>query len=308
MKKNYLIMMTLFALLGIVFLSCEKEPKYKVQVRADDGGTIEGQSGKYTEGESIVFLAVPNDGYFFAGWNDKNTDNPRTIIVGSDDIYLMASFATTVDLGLTSGTLWATNNIGAYTPMNDGNYFAWGETSTKPKYDWDTYKYGSNHNKLTKYCSNAEYGKTGFTDNLTTLEESDNAATVILGNNWTIPTSTDFQELYDECYWVWTSKYNNHGVLGFIIYKSYDKSKDYQNNKESDHTYSPTTDSHIFLPATGKFVSKQMATGSCFYWSSSLKTDRPSNAFAFQSTGSIVLENSGETRYSGCSIRPVRRK
>ena len=57
-----------------------------------------------------------------------------------------------VDLGLPSGTLWATCNVGATTPEDYGNYFAWGETATKAVYNWSTYK----------YCNNPGYGYNGF--------------------------------------------------------------------------------------------------------------------------------------------------
>lgn len=57
-----------------------------------------------------------------------------------------------VDLGLPSGTLWATCNVGATSPEDYGDYYAWGETSTKDTYYWTNYKYANGaHNKLTKY-------------------------------------------------------------------------------------------------------------------------------------------------------------
>ena len=75
-----------------------------------------------------------------------------------------------VDLGLPSGTLWATCNVGASKPEGYGNYYAWGETKTKTTYNWDTYKYANgNYDELTKYCNKSDYGNNGFTDKLTTL-------------------------------------------------------------------------------------------------------------------------------------------
>ncbi|MBO4370001.1 MAG: hypothetical protein J5808_01395, partial [Paludibacteraceae bacterium] len=81
-----------------------------------------------------------------------------------------------VDLGLPSGTLWATCNVGANTPEEYGDYFAWGETTLKSNYEWSTYKYGT-YNQLTKYCYKSDYGKNGFTDTKTTLDAEDDAAT-----------------------------------------------------------------------------------------------------------------------------------
>ena len=51
-----------------------------------------------------------------------------------------------VDLGLPSGTLWATCNLGASSPEEYGDYYAWGETEQKDYYDWDTYKFGEEFN------------------------------------------------------------------------------------------------------------------------------------------------------------------
>ena len=83
-----------------------------------------------------------------------------------------------VDLGLPSGTLWATCNVGADTPEGYGDYFAWGETQPKDVYNWSNYQYcNGSHDQLTKYCNNSSYGYNGFTDNLTTLQPGDDAAT-----------------------------------------------------------------------------------------------------------------------------------
>ena len=73
-----------------------------------------------------------------------------------------------VDLGLPSGTLWATCNIGATIPEGMGDYFAWGETAPKEIYDMDNYKwYNSSSDKLTKYCTDGmsvESGLDGLED------------------------------------------------------------------------------------------------------------------------------------------------
>ena len=91
-----------------------------------------------------------------------------------------------VDLGLPSGTLWATCNVGASSPEEYGDYFAWGETEPKNDYNWSTYKYckGSS-TTMTKYCTSSSYGTV---DNKTELEPSDDAATVNWGSNWQMPS------------------------------------------------------------------------------------------------------------------------
>ena len=71
-----------------------------------------------------------------------------------------------VDLGLPSGTLWATCNVGANAPEEYGDYFAWGETEPKEVYSWTNYKWcNGDYNTMTKYCSNSDYGANGFVDN-----------------------------------------------------------------------------------------------------------------------------------------------
>ena len=84
-----------------------------------------------------------------------------------------------VDLGLPSGTLWATCNIGAGTPEGYGDYFAWGDTSPKTTYNWTSYQYcmGDGHS-FTKYCTDSTYGYNGFVDNLNELWPIDDAALV----------------------------------------------------------------------------------------------------------------------------------
>ena len=90
-----------------------------------------------------------------------------------------------VDLGLPSGTLWATMNLGAQSISDPGSYFAWGETSTKSNYSWETYDFGTENN-LTKY--NTSDGKTK-------LDLEDDAAHVIWGGDWHIPTKAQWDEL-----------------------------------------------------------------------------------------------------------------
>ena len=72
-----------------------------------------------------------------------------------------------VDLGLPSGTLWATCNVGANSPEEYGDYFAWGETESKGKYNWSFYKWSNGlYNTMKKYCQQSVYGYNAFTDTL----------------------------------------------------------------------------------------------------------------------------------------------
>lgn len=101
-----------------------------------------------------------------------------------------------VDLGLASGLLWAKYNMGTTKPTEPGDYYAWGETSTKKKYYSDNYKYykwkGDDLNRITKY--NEEDGKT-------VLDLEDDAARANLGVGYRIPTKADWEELLEDCKW-----------------------------------------------------------------------------------------------------------
>lgn len=97
-----------------------------------------------------------------------------------------------VELGLPSGTKWATCNIGATSPEKYGNYYAWGETEPKGSCLWDNYKW-----KTKDF--NSEFTKYNPTDGLTILEPADDAATVNWGENWSIPSPNDWLELLYNC-------------------------------------------------------------------------------------------------------------
>ena len=190
-----------------------------------------------------------------------------------------------VDLGLPSGLLWATCNVGAETPEDYGDYFAWGETQPKDTYNWSTYQYcnGSN-NTLTKYCNNPDYGYNGFTDNLTTLLSEDDAATANWGSDWRMPTEEEWQELYNNTTCTWTTQ---NGVNGRL--------------------FTAVNGNSLFLPAAGcRLGSSLYGVGSYGdYWSRSLNTDDPYIAWYFY-FDSGNCDVSYYYRYYGLSVRGVR--
>lgn len=192
---------------------------------------------------------------------------------------------TYVDLGLPSGLLWATCNVGADSPEEYGDYFAWGETQPKSDYSSSTYQYcmGSS-TTLTKYCTDASYGYYGFTDNLTTLQPSDDAATAQWGSGWRMPTKEECQELLNNTTHVWTTQ---NGVNGRL--------------------FTATNGNSLFLPAAGYRggTSLHGAGTSGYYWSSSLDTDNPIKAwYPYFGSGGCNVGNG--YRFDGQSVRPVR--
>ncbi len=188
-----------------------------------------------------------------------------------------------VDLGLS--VKWATCNVGANSPEEYGDYFAWGETEPKSTYDWSTYKWcNGSYNTQTKYNTNSSYGTV---DNKTTLDLSDDAARANWGGSWRMPTKAEQDELRTECTWTWTTE---NGVNGYRV----------TSNKAG------YTDKSIFLPAAGcRFDSSLFYAGSIgYYWSSSLYTDYPYSAYELDFTSDYVGWDYG-SRYYGHSVRPV---
>ena len=239
----------------------------------------------------------------FVACGDKDDDNESDV----------------VDLGLPSGNLWATCNVGAANPWDFGDHFAWGETLPKADYSWETYKYcNGTDSTLTKYCNDSNCGKDGFTDALTTLEPADDAATTVLGSGYSMPTEADWKELLDNVVWVWTSNYKEHNVSGFIAFKA--KSSDVKGYVINDDPpllslYS-ISDEHIFFPSTtGKssWSSDDIVAGP--YWSNSILKNYPLAASCcffnyYYDTYSHHIYRPGAggvSRYSGCLVRPVKR-
>jgi len=188
-----------------------------------------------------------------------------------------------VDLGLTSGTLWATMNVGASAPEDYGDYYAWGEISTKSSYDWNNYKYckGSN-TTMTKYCTSSDYGTV---DNKTELEISDDVAYQKWGSSWRMPTFEQFEELVNECTGIWTTL---NGINGYKF-------------------TSKVNSNSLFFPAEGYIAGTSLSHVSSLvsYWSRSLTTTNYcyfAQNYFFSPEGTFV----GGGRCYGRSIRPVR--
>ncbi len=186
-----------------------------------------------------------------------------------------------VDLGLS--VKWATCNIGANSPEECGDYFAWGEITKKKDYNWETYKYcRGTFISLTKYNSRKDRGETDYK---TILDKHDDAAYIILGYKWHIPTKEELEELVSKCKWTWTTLNNVNGykIIG------------------------PNGNS-IFLPVTGgywhggKFF-KPGLIGT--YWSSSLCSGAPSYAYYLGISSNAYNINYLYDRSDGLSIRPV---
>ena len=273
--------------------------------------------------KKIIYLLMSLSLVVFASCSDDDKDSPSSengengSNSGNGNVSAVSVFKSGthdghdyVDLGLTSGTRWATANVGASKAQDYGNYYAWGETTTKETYNWSTYKYGSDYYKLTKYCNDSYYGNNRFTDAKTTLDLSDDSAYVNWGGKWRMPTREQQDELRNECYWVWTESYNNSNVKGYIVYKaksSSDKGQKIYKDGTPSSSYK-LSDAHIFLPAAGFLGSGGLCNAGSVggYWSSSLETDGPSDAWGVLfNSGDVYNYYSYDGRNIGRSVRAV---
>ena len=266
--------------------------RYEVTAYLHYSGAIEMRTVTVFHINNDKISAMTNDYIKTKEWNadDSHPDPPKPVQQQPDNKPSQQPSSDThpyVDLGLPSGTLWATTNIGAANPWDYGDYFAWGETTTKSKYDWSTYKYANGaSNKLTKYCTESDYGNNGFTDSRTILESSDDAATANWGSDWCMPTLDQIKELRGKCEWVWTT---DHGVNGY---------KGTGPNGNS-----------LFLPAAGyRYGTDLLYVGSRGnYWSRSSSGSTPGRARSLWIDSYDVIGQSNNRAY-GRTVRPVRCK
>ena len=254
-------------------------PSGKLMTNAKLIALINGQSVTSSNTKSSALPIERGKAYhMYATWDGKQ--------LKFDDNSHGAAEHDYVDLGLPSGTLWATMNVGASSPEEYGDYFAWGETTPKSVYNWSTYKWfnGSN-NTLTKYCTNSSYGNNGFVDNKTELDPEDDAATANWGAMWRMPSLEQIGELYNNCTSQWTTR---NGVNGRLF-------------------TSTINSASLFLPAAGyRWDSELNNAGSngC-YWSRTLDASIPSIAYdLYFNSGDVNWY--GSSRCYGYGVRAVR--
>jgi uncharacterized protein (TIGR02145 family) len=223
-----------------------------------------------------------------------SSDNPTVAIVGENGVVMALSEGTAniyysindiqakctinvlasetnidhnyVDLGLSVN--WATFNVGAITPEDFGDLYAWGELEKKDSYTQPNYKY-----------------RDGYIDGLRTLSLDDDVAHVKWGGSWRMPSFAELEELKYNCSWTQTTI---NGVSGYIV-----------TSKIAGYT-----DRSIFIPETRPKENNTYGFNS-IYWSSTIETDISSYEYKDLAKG-IYLNNLGRFRRDiGCSVRPV---
>ena len=198
-------------------------------------------------------------------------------LLHSIDTFRERIFVTSGAADMGTSVKWAAFNVGASSPEEYGDYYAWGEVATKSIYNWSTYfdSVNGSSSNFSKYYNGG--GKT-------VLDPEDDAAHVNWGGKWRIPTDEEWTELIERCIWEWTTYY---GVKGRMV-------------------SSVATGNVIFLPAAGyRDGTSLYGVGSNgYYWSSSLYSDYSYYAWYVYFYSSYVYRSS-DLRYYGRSVRPV---
>ena len=236
----------------------------------------------------ICFYTREN--YYFTEWNTKPDGSGVTYAYGTKisidkNIILYAQWekalgtpAEYVDLGLS--VKWATYNVGATTPEDYGDYFAWGEVKSKIDYTENNYKYQG-------------YTKYNPTDKKKVLDIIDDAARMNWGGKWRMPSDSEWGELISQCTWEWDNEKN-----GYVV----------TSQKEG------YTDKSIFIPRAGYKGGGNYSCGSHVghYWANYLGGSISSYDAGERFAGCICIldgfngpRRHTEYRYSGLSIRPV---
>ena len=208
---------------------------------------------KTDEGELLNYTKTTNGTFPYYVWEEK-----------------IVAVAQAVDLGLPSGTKWASWNIGASTPQEYGDDYAWGELHTKTDFVKSTYQYYNSTSEKYDYIGNSICGNSQY-----------DIAKHLWGGNWQLPSKTDFEELVKNCTMQWS---NIGGVRGIMFYGKNDNS--------------------IFLPAGGARQHDNIENY-CTYGTGTLSPTAEEDVYAFVAEERYGCDINTRFRFWGQSIRPV---
>lgn len=193
-----------------------------------------------------------------------------------------------VDLGLPSGSLWANKNIGAKNAQDVGLLFHWAgiegisyEDLIKDRFgicSWENTPYSEGQGQNTFRANITKYTRT---DSLYQLEPEDDAAHVLMGEEWSIPSSAAFQELVKYGSPSIIENYQNSNVAGILFTGTKEKS----NNQ-------------LFIP----FPKDLIEAGISNYWLNGIGTSEVS---AQVYTNNFTTSNLEDYRFNVYPIRGI---
>lgn len=238
----------------------------------DNKVVLENEVGLIT---NVLIDLTPNTTYYVKAYATNETGTSYSEVMTFTTLENPKEYEY-VDLGLPSGLKWATCNIGANSPEEYGNYYAWGEVVTKREY--------SSSNCPTSGLTPSQLQAQGYIDGEGNLTAQYDAATLNWGGNWRLPTKAEMQELIDNCTWEWTTQ---NGVKGYKITSKHNSN-------------------YIFLPAAGFRSGLSLYNaGNCgHYWSSTPSASSGVSA-CYLSFCSDDPHMGDYSRYYGLLVRPV---
>lgn len=285
-------------------LSVEKnDGNSKIAVQSEKGisyvallpNEVENTEIRYNDGQSvyecIFYGEIEANNFYYRTASDGTTIQAlEWFVVSSGDIEHDDHYHHYVDLGLPSGNLWATHNVGADTLYKHGDYFAWGEIKPKTAYTiencvmWDIAMWNqpvSHDDSIRGISGNANY----------------DAATAIWGDEWRMPTMEDYQELYENC---------TRQLLDMPTPDGYVKGWMFigPNNNRIFIPLSGYRDGELYGEVPGDFYAVgEMA----HYWHSSVLKYNSGAGILYLELGwnGPYYYNYHVSRYHGCNIRPI---
>ena len=223
-----------------------------------------------TEGEIVRIIGV-----------DANTGQP---IAQKPFKEAVSKEVQAIDLGLPSGTLWADRNVGAKSPEDYGAFFSWGNTDphypNKENMDW-----GDDNEAFDYHFGSDNYEKTEGYKLEGDIDLEHDAARINMGEPWQMPTSDQFQELYDNCKW---ERKTVNGVNGYLV-------------------TSNINGNSIFFACSGNGYGQSWVNRGSDgnYWSASLYSATNGRYLGFYSGG--VDPRNYNYRFYGFAVRPVQK-
>ena len=277
---------------------------YSLSIQSGNGGsllyngtTVTNTNRLFTveSGKSAIIEIIPNSGYKLSSLTLNGSDVTSSVVNNqyiinsiTADTKVVATFnalsdiPVAVDLGLYSGNLWATYNVGATKETDSGVYVAWGELEEKVSegYYRENYAYWSEDNP------DHEGYSTVLGTNIAGTEYD--IAHVRWKGDWQMPTDSDMKELRDDCTWEVETR---SGVSGYKV-------------------TGPNGNS-IFLPFAGYYNGKDLISPNSEgnYWCSTMYMFAREYQMGYaMSLGQGVYELSRYSRKGGCTVRPVIHK